>query len=213
MKTIARVREDYINRFRDLQRKRMKSHDDFVLIALLMAYMVDFIETNNTSKYLLLAPFFMKIKNIDNAKAVVKSVDEALDGQGKLAEHIKTFQKTNENTLVSLKHIIPQIEPKIKLKGETRRFVDLQNEAKFASESNKSNLLINGSILNKKMKQWNTQRDSRVRKTTFHNGVDRQIVPINDFFEVAPFRGRYPVDEELPPFDRFGCRCYLTFFD
>ncbi len=213
MKTLRDVREDYINRFRDLQRKRIKDHEKFVIVALLMAYMVDFLETRNASKYLLVAPFFLKIKNIENAKAVVNAIDEAFDGRGKLAESLKMFKETNQKTLSSLNNIIPQIEPKIKLKGETARSVDIQNELKFSMETNKSNLLINEMILNKRMKQWNTQRDSRVRKTTFHNGVDFQIVPIDDYFEVPPFRARFPVDEQLPPFDRIGCRCYLTFYE
>lgn len=213
MKTTAQLREDYINEFRALQHKRREHRDDFILLVLLLAFFVDYIEKQNTSRYFVLAPFIPKIKNIDNAKVVVKAIDEALNRKGKLDEHIQEFKKINQKTLDSLNNIIPQIEPKIKQKGENKRLIDLHNEAEVTAKGNVANLMVNEMLLGKKMKQWNTQRDSKVRKTTFHNDIDRKVVPINEPFIVEPFQAMYPSDYQLPPFDRYGCRCYLTYFD
>jgi len=58
-------------------------------------------------------------------------------------------------------------------------------------------------------KTWKTKGDSRVRKTTWHNGVANKTVDIGSDFKVAGMRASYPGDERLPIGERINCRCYL----
>jgi hypothetical protein len=208
------LREEYHNRLLDLQFKKRKNDRDYYVIALLMVYFMEFF-TNPTPEIIeLKAPFILKIKNIDKPKVVVNAVESALQGEGKLAKHIEIFIERNENELSFFNTIIPQKAPNIKEKPQNRKdkyYQNLNEETDSIEKNNQISLMMNKMILNKKMKQWNTQRDKRVRKTTFHNGIDRQAVFINDYFEVAGARALYPAHNTLPPYERLGCRCYLTY--
>lgn len=62
-------------------------------------------------------------------------------------------------------------------------------------------------------KQWNTQRDERVRNTKFHQIVDKQRVPIDSNFKGGGEEADYPGDIGLPPGERINCRCYVTYFN
>lgn len=62
-------------------------------------------------------------------------------------------------------------------------------------------------------KEWNTQRDERVRNTKFHQIVDKQRVPINSNFRGGGEEADYPGDIGLPPGERINCRCYVTYFN
>jgi len=62
-------------------------------------------------------------------------------------------------------------------------------------------------------KEWNTQRDERVRKTKFHTTVDRKRIPIDSNFKGGGFEADYPGDIKLPPGERINCRCYITYFN
>jgi hypothetical protein len=209
------LREEYHNRFLDLQYKKRKNKKDFIIIALLMIYFMEHF-TNPTLEIIeLKAPFILKIKNIDKPKVVVNAVESALQGEGKLAKHIDIFIKKNEEEISFLNNIIPQKAPEIKEKPQNRKekyYRNLNEETDLVEQNNDISLTMNKLILNKKMKQWNTQRDRRVRKTTFHNGIDRQTVFIDGYFEVAGVRALFPAHNALPPYERLGCRCYLTYY-
>ena len=172
--------------------------------------------TNPTTEIIeLKAPFILKIKNIDKPKVVVNAVESALQGEGKLTKHIDIFIKKNEEEISFLNNIIPQKAPEIKEKPQNRKekyYRNLNEETDLVEQNNDISLTMNKLILNKKMKQWNTQRDRRVRKTTFHNGIDRQTVFIDGYFEVAGVRALFPAHNALPPYERLGCRCYLTYY-
>jgi hypothetical protein len=209
------LREEYHNRFLDLQYKRRKNKKDFIIIALLMIYFMEYFTNPTTEIIETKAPFILKIKNIDKPKVVVNAVESALQGEGKLAKHIEIFIKKNDEEMSFLTNIIPQKEPKIKQISENRKekyYQNLNEQTDLVEENNDISLTMNKFILNKKMKQWNTQRDKRVRKTTFHNVIDRQTVFIDDYFEVAGARALFPAHNTLPPYERLGCRCYLTYY-
>jgi hypothetical protein len=209
------LREEYHNRFLDLQYKKRKNKKDFIIIALLMIYFMEHFTNPTTEIIELKAPFILKIKNIDKPKVVVNAVESALQGEGKLAKHIEIFIKKNDEEMSFLTNIIPQKEPKIKQISENRKekyYQNLNEQTDLVEENNDISLTMNKFILNKKMKQWNTQRDKRVRKTTFHNVIDRQTVFIDDYFEVAGARALFPAHNTLPPYERLGCRCYLTYY-
>lgn len=60
-------------------------------------------------------------------------------------------------------------------------------------------------------KKWNTQKDSRVRHTKFHENVSDKVIPIDSKFRAGGLVAGQPGDESLPPSDRIRCRCYLTY--
>jgi hypothetical protein len=213
MKSAVRLREEYHNRLSALQYKRRKNKRDFVILALLMVYFMEYFVNNATAIMYLRAPFILKIKNIDNARGVVNAIDEALNGRGRLEESIKEFVKINGNVIDTYTPIIPQNGTKIISKGESGRLKELEEQATYTETNNEISHKVNAQMLMKKRKQWNTQRDSKVRKTTFHQAIDRETVPITDYFQVGIYKAQFPADSSLPPFDRYGCRCYLTYFN
>ena len=60
-------------------------------------------------------------------------------------------------------------------------------------------------------KIWKTQEDDRVRRTTWHNQVANQKIPIDDDFRVGNMRASAPGDIRLPAGERINCRCYLIY--
>jgi len=62
-------------------------------------------------------------------------------------------------------------------------------------------------------KEWNTQRDERVRVTKFHTIVDRKRIPIDSNFKGGGHEAEYPGDIKLPPGERINCRCYIVYFN
>lgn len=212
-KTKRQLKEEYINYFRLLQKKNIKNQDNFYIIALLLAFISDYIDKGNTGKYEIIAPIVTKIE-IEKPKLVAKQIDQAFHAQGNLADDLKYFKKFNSKTLTSINYIIPLSKRKVDKKGENKRLKALRENSEIIEQSNKTDLAINKFILNKSKKQWNTQRDSRVRKTDFHRGIDGQIVAIDDYFRSGGSRAMFPSDfENLPLYDVYGCRCYLTYID
>jgi hypothetical protein len=61
------------------------------------------------------------------------------------------------------------------------------------------------------MKVWNTQLDSRVRDTKFHEQVKGKKVSIDKDFKIAGMVASQPGDTRLPPSERIRCRCFLTY--
>jgi len=206
------VREDYFNRMTALEYKRRKNKEDLAVIALLLVLFMEYLTNGNERAIAIYAPFVLEIKNIENARAVVKAVDEALDGRGKLEEHIKLFKKDNGRTLRYLTSIIPQKAPEIKAQRQSERTMeDVKEQTKVVEQNNAISLELNKSMFLKHMKTWNTQLDKKVRKTTFHNGIHGQTVGIDDAFRVAEMQAQYPADSNLPEWERLNCRCYLTY--
>lgn len=62
-------------------------------------------------------------------------------------------------------------------------------------------------------KEWNTQRDEKVRRTKFHNSIDRKRVPIDSQFRAGGLTADHPGDINLPAGERINCRCYITYFN
>ena len=211
----VKVREDYFNRIHDLQYKRRKDKRDLAVLMMLLVLLMEYITNGNKRAMTAYAPFVLDIKNIENAKAVVKAIDEGLDGKGKLKEPIAVFKERNSETLRYLTTIIPQNEPIKKAKrGEDyvkQNIEEMNEKTALTEESNAVSLELNKLMLQKKMKVWNTQRDRKVRRTTFHQAIDRQTVPIDDYFTVADMKAQYPADSDLPQWERLNCRCYLTY--
>lgn len=211
MKNRVEVREKYYNAFTSLQKKRKDNHDDFILIGLILVFFMEYLTNGNENVMMLKAPFIPQIKNIENTRAVVRAVDEALSFRGKLAEPIKEFKKSNQKTLDSLTYIIPKKQPKLKVKREKTVVAKMTEDADLTEDNHKISLYTNKMLFNKRSKIWNTQRDSKVRRTIFHQGIDRQEKPIDEPFTVDGFRAMFPADSSLPMFDRANCRCYLTY--
>lgn len=208
----VKVREDYFNRFTASQYKRRNNKNDMAVLMILLMLFMEYLSNGNEQAINFYAPFIARIKNIDNARAVVNAIEEGLDGRGKLEEEIKQFKITNGRTIRYLTSIIPSMpKPEIKPKGEEKRLSDVRQETAVVEVNNAVSVELNKTMLLKREKTWNTQRDKKVRKTTFHNGIDRQTVGIDDYFRVHDMKAQYPADSELPDWERLGCRCYLTY--
>lgn len=208
----VKVREDYFNRMTALEYKRRSRKQDLAIVMMLLMLLMEYLSNRNEVAIAYYAPFVAQIKNLENAKAVVKAIDDGLDGKGKLADHIKTFKRTNAKTLTYLTNIIPQFQPETKAKDrETQQSNEVKEQTNVIESNNIVSLQLNKSMLLKKTKIWNTQRDKKVRKTVFHSGVDRQAVNIDDLFKVQGITAQYPADSILPDWERYNCRCYLTY--
>jgi hypothetical protein len=201
------VREEYINRLSDLQYKRRKNKEEEVIIILLAIMFVEKLTNPNNQSLSFYAPFINEIKNIENAKVVVRKIEDGLDGKGSFAEPIKTFKTVHKKMITVYTTIIPQKPPEIKEK----RIKELYERTDHITVSNAISLETNKTLFYKSMKTWNTQRDGKVRKTTFHSNVDRKTVMIDDFFEVNDMKAQFPADTSLPSWDRLNCRCYLIY--
>jgi len=206
------VREEYINRLRKLQEKRKDKAKDFVILAL---FIVMFTETMTSTHPALpgemdqLLPF---IVSNNKPKTVVNAIDRALDGKGKFVKYLDRFAEENKKVISYYTNIIPRKPLNYKDSGDSKLIKQLKEKTDLLEQSNNMTTDMNYMLLGKKMKQWNTQRDSRVRKTVFHTQIDRIVVPIGDYFQVGSHRALYPAHRELPDFDRINCRCYLTFY-
>jgi hypothetical protein len=60
-------------------------------------------------------------------------------------------------------------------------------------------------------KIWNTQRDERVRVTSFHTAVTGKKIPIDEPFKGGGQSAEYPGDVTLDVGERINCRCYITY--
>jgi len=208
--TVA-LREEYLNRFHDLQYKYRKEEKKLIIIILLSIYFLEHFSHPYSTFVQFGAPFISKIKNIDKPKVVINAVEKGINSKGKLEKHIKEFVEINNEQISSLTNIIPQKAPKIK-EITTDYYEYLKEKTQVIENHNAISLWTNQFIFFRTIKQWNTQRDKRVRKTVFHQNIDRQVVKINEKFIVGNSAASYPADSELPPYERFNCRCYLTYY-
>ncbi len=209
-----KIRESYYNQFLDLQEKHKKKNKDenVAIIILLLIYFMEYFSNPTPMVAINRLPMLTRIKNIDKVKSVTRAIDNALEGKGILAKPLKDFKELNKEHISYINTIISQKQPKIKVKrAKKSRLDELEERASIVETQNKIAIQINANVLMKEYKTWNTQRDDRVRKTVFHQGIDRETVEIHNTFNVSDYIARYPADSSLPYYDRFGCRCYLTF--
>jgi hypothetical protein len=214
MKLINKVklREEYFNGYINLQYKHKDNKDNYVLLVLLSIYFMEYLSNGVSYQIGSNSLFITKIQNIENSKVVLKAVDDAIMGKGKLVKYVADFKETNQITLSYLASIIPQKEPNIKAYKDLEYIEEMKDRTDLIETNNKISLHINSTTLRKTKKQWNTQRDRKVRKTIFHQGIDRQVVDIHNQFKVGSAKALYPADSSLPPYERFNCRCYLTYY-
>lgn len=199
--------EEYVNKITDLQYKRRKKQEEFIILALLLAVFIEYLSNENAIlTYQITA--LTDYKEFKNPTKMVKLLDEALDNKGKLAVEVKIFKTKNTKLLTFYTNIIPQKAPKI---NENDYFEEMREQTDLYEQNAQISLYTNQMLFNKSFKTWNTQRDSKVRKTVFHNGIDGIEVGINEMFTVNQYSAMYPAHHILPDFDRFNCRCYLTY--
>jgi len=184
------IREEYYNRITDLQHKKRDKKDQFLLLALLLVYLMEYLTNGNEQVIAIKAPFLLQT-NITNPSKFMRQLNEGLSYRGVFAEPLKRFNESNMKTLETLTTIVPQHPFTIDKKN---RFKDALERTDSLEQNN-----------------LGTQRDSKVRRTEFHMGIDGQEVAIMDNFQVGAFQARYPADSMLPMFDRINCRCYMTF--
>lgn len=201
------IREEYINRLSDLQFKKRKNKEDVITIILISIMLVEKITNPQNQALMFYAPFINEIKDIDNAMATVRKIEDGLAGRGVLAEPIKEFKTIHKRLITAYKPVVPKGELDIK----NKRIKDLYERTDHIAVSNAISLATNKSMFNKSYKTWNTQRDGKVRQTAFHNGIDRKTVEIDSFFEVDGTKAQFPADTSLPDWERLNCRCYLTY--
>lgn len=201
------LRETYYNRITDLQHKKRDKKDQFLLLALLLVYVMEYLTNGNQQVIAIKAPFLLQI-DITRPSRFMSQLNEALNFRGNLAEPLKRFKQSHMRELETLTTIVPQ-HPFVGDKKD--RFKKALEKTDTLEQNNLVQVSVNAMVLNKQRKRWNTQRDSKVRKTAFHSGIDDQEVPIMGYFDVGGIQARYPADSMLPPFDRINCRCYMTF--
>lgn len=202
-----RLADEYVTRMADLQYKRRKKQDEFILLALLLAVFIEFLSADNpTNAYRMTT--LMAEKDFKNPDKMVKLIDEALDNKGKLFLEVQNFKTKNERIVTSYKSIIPQKEPQVDTPIDIQ---EMKERTNLFEQNSAISYMMNLTMLNKRYKTWNTQRDDKVRKTQFHSVIDGVTVGINSPFEVNGYVAMYPAHRTLPDFDRFNCRCYLTY--
>jgi hypothetical protein len=210
------LREEYFNKLHDLQYKRRRDTENYIYLVILGIYFMEYF-TNPTSRQVIeYAPFIPKIINIEDTDVVVKAIDDGLQNKGKLKPHIEEFKELNKKPQQYFVGVMDNFEKDIDKLSDTNfktdYFKEVKERTKVIETNNLISLEMNEDFLGKQMKQWNTQRDERVRNTTFHNGIDRQVVEIDKEFDVQGIKASYPADGSLPPFERYNCRCYLTYY-
>jgi len=207
--------ESYHNHFLDLQIKYRRDKDKYVLLLLLYIFFLEYLTHPTHNLIYLYAPFIPKIKNINKPQVVIDEIESAIKGEGKLVNEIQEVKILSRKEIDYLTSIIPNKSLNIKQnQGNNRQeyYDKLNEEADIVEQNHLITEHINKTILGKETKQWNTQRDNRVRKTTFHQNIDRQRVGINDLFSVGDDYAKFPSDSLLPPRERLNCRCYLTYY-
>jgi len=201
------LREVYYNRITNLQHKKRDKKDQFLLLSLLLVYVMEYLTNGNKQVIAIKAPFLLQM-DITKPSRFMCQVDEALNFRGNLAEPLNRFKQAHTRELDTLTTIVPPHPLVVDKKNAYKKALEKTDSLE---QNNLVQVSVNAMVLNKKHKKWNTQRDSKVRKTEFHSGIDEQEVAIMDYFSVGAFEARYPADSMLPPFDRLNCRCYMTF--
>ena len=204
-----RLLDEYVLRLSDLQYKKRKKQEDFIIIGLFLIAFTEYL----SNKAVVFTEITSEIE-IEKPKKMVELIEKGLENEGKFVNYVDDVRKNNARIIASIKNIIPQNEPKSDIevvKNDREWFEEAKERTDLYEKQNAFSQFTNQSYLNKRFKIWNTQRDNRVRQTTFHQGIDGIEVPINEFFEVDGFTAMFPAHHTLPQYDRINCRCYLTY--
>lgn len=207
--------ESYHNNFLDLQIKYRKEKDKYVLLLLLYIFFLEYLTHPTRNLIYLYAPFIKDLKNINKPKVVIDEIEKAINGNGSLKNSIEEVKILSRKEINYLTSIIPNKAPNIKENQDISKdnyYKKIHEEADIVEQNHLVTEHINKTILGKETKQWNTQRDKRVRKTTFHQSIDRTRIGINELFNVGDDYAKFPSDSLLPPRERLNCRCYLTYY-
>jgi len=202
---------DYVNGISDLQKKYKKDNEKFVLLALLLIYVIEYMTSKNAYFVHKYAPILIK-NDIQDSKKFLTNLDKGIKGKGELKDDLRTFQNTNSPILnyITNTRKSPQKAPILAItKGQ--RLLKLEEEASLMEQTNDISLLVNQMIFNKKRKVWNTQNDDLVRKTMFHQNIANVSVDINETFNEGGMSALFPAHSTLPAHERYNCRCYLTY--
>jgi hypothetical protein len=205
--------ESYHNALLDLQIKYRYEQDKYLTYIILYLFFLEYL-TNPTPTIAVQRCPLLKEIDIKDFKTNIKDIESGVNHEGKLSNAIKNVVYINGNEIDYLNSIIPNKRPNIKEKSKSKQeqyYEKLVEEQDIVEQNHKTVEFMNNVILGKRFKVWNTQRDDRVRKTTFHNGIDRQRVEIGETFNVNDIIARYPQDRILPLYESFNCRCYLTY--
>lgn len=202
---------EYVKVITDLQQKYKKDNEKFVLLGLILIFIIDYYTHAPHEGIETTAPFLPKLI-LDNPTKTAKEIDKGIKGKGLLKNDIIVFK----NNLLPLFNYITKTQENLQkplnsaLK-ENRRIEKLKEETALFEKQNNMSLFVNQMYFNRKFKVWNTQRDDKVRKTDFHKGIDRMRVGINEWFVVGNHQALYPAHSTLYDYDRFNCRCFLTY--
>lgn len=148
---------------------------------------------------------YVSSKNLDIIQKATKEYAAAIKtatGQAK----IDMLRKYNE---IVQKSLVQDVPKQLNLITETtkekiKRIVEQQNREQleeFKLKEAKRNDF--------NFKIWNTQKDNLVRDT--HSKLQGTKIGITEEFNVGGHKAQRPLQESLPPEQRFNCRCQLTF--
>ena len=146
---------------------------------------------------------FKKIK-VDTIKQVTQSQIKSSTRQGR--QMVKQIKVMREQDIPTTKQI-KTIKRNFKVNPNKAKMVldtELHSQAELAKQ-------IHSQAQGFTHKKWNTQGDSRVRETRWHNAVTNKEVPIDSDFRAGGLKASHPGDDRLPPSDRIRCRCFLTY--
>ncbi|MCK9575878.1 MAG: hypothetical protein M0R51_08035 [Clostridia bacterium] len=197
--------DEYVLRLSDLQYKKRKKQEDFIIIGLFLIAFVEYLSNKN-----IVFTGITSEKELEKPKKMVELIDKGLNNQGKFVNYVKDMRESNVNIINTTTNIIPQIKEKSESIAK-KKLIETIEKTDLYEKQNYLSQFINNTAFNKNYKTWNTQRDNRVRYTTFHQNIDGIEVKINEFFNVDGITAMFPAHSTLPQYDRINCRCYLTY--
>ena len=126
---------------------------------------------------------------------------------GKYDEYLKQYVDKITYNLLETTYRNANFEKKDFWLSDERGIIVAENEANsFCNYENLQEAIEQGYT----MKQWVTERDSRVRKT--HKKIDGKTIPIDKYFEFPDCKGLFPHDaSNLSDKELANCRCTLKF--
>ena len=207
----------YTRLFNDLKYKVRDDDDKVLELTIILIFLIEFITGAHPESVFIKAPFIKEI-NITKPKENMIEFSKAINGKGRLVKPLNDFKNNNiplfnyiknQGKNKGLKRTLQ--EKSFVQKGDSKGLVKMKVETEIFEEQNNVSHFVNKTVFNKKLKTWNTQRDDRVRKTVFHNEVDRNEIPIDEWFKVGEHKALFPAHSTLRDYDRYNCRCFLTY--
>lgn len=145
-------------------------------------------------------------KTLNNAKVQIRSELNRATSKSSISKRMIRELKIGLKQDKSIASIKNDLLGKYNKISNVERTLD--TELHSASETVRQ---LHAESLGMKYKVWNSQEDSRVRNTTFHNHVIGKRVKIDTQFSYSGMKADRPGDNSLPPSERIRCRCYLTY--